>query len=415
MSEIKEDVVTISLKNPANKGKIPKSVTFSDALYAEAIFNCTVDGVVGFDKNLRITMWNRNMELHYSFSKEDVRGKFLFNVVPELNHPEIFSDVLNGSNAFLKDSPYIIRKGFFQAYFSPVKNKADEIIGGVVIMHDNTEIKEALGKIKKQNEELIKRNKDLQKQIKIREKAEEELRKAHDTLEERVIQRTFQLSEANRELNEFAYVISHDLKAPLRGISSLSEWISADYGQMLDDAGKHSMELLKGSVKRMDKLIKGILSYYRMSKSAEISVVDTKEVAQEVVKQLRPLDNCVVEIGNLPKIQTEEVPIYQIIQNLVDNAFKYNDKPDCQVKIDCEKLEKEWLFSVADNGKGIPQGEEERVFALFQTGSGNQGEESSGIGLAVVKKIINRLGGRIWVESKPSLGCTFYFTLPRAN
>ncbi len=234
--------------------------------------------------------------------------------------------------------------------------------------------------------------------------------------EQRRILLMHELEKANEELKNFAYVVSHDLKAPLRAISSLAEWLSTDYADKLDEAGKEQMRLLVGRVHRMDALIDGILLYSRVGRVTETLVaVDLDRLVHDVIDSLAPPANITVTIASpLPTVVTEPTRILQVFQNLVSNAIKYMDKPEGRIHIACRTEEESWRFSVADNGPGIRQQHFEKIFQLFQTLAPRDRVESTGVGLALVKKIVEMYGGSVWVESEFGAGSTFFFTLPRA-
>jgi len=224
-----------------------------------------------------------------------------------------------------------------------------------------------------------------------------------------------ELESANEELRNFGYVVSHDLKAPLRAIGSLADWISTDYADKFDDEGKEHMRLLIGRVRRMDGLIDGILQYSRVGRVKEtIVAVDLNRLVREVIDLLAPPKNITIRIGNsLPTVMTEPTRIQQVFQNLLSNAIKYMDKPDGEIRITCVAEGRQWKFSIADNGPGIDQQHFEKIFQLFQTLAPRDRVESTGVGLALVKKIVEMYGGRIWLESTLGHGSTFFFTLPR--
>ncbi len=224
-----------------------------------------------------------------------------------------------------------------------------------------------------------------------------------------------EIESANEELRNFAYVVSHDLKAPLRAISSLADWLATDYAEKFDDAGKEQMRLLINRVHRMDGLIDGILQYSRVGREKETMVaVDLNRVMKEVIDMLAPQANITVTVeGSLPTIVAEPTRIQQVFQNLLSNAIKYMDKPEGRVHIACNTEAAQWRFSVADNGPGIRQEHFGKIFQLFQTLAPRDRVESSGVGLALVKKIVEMYGGKIWVESTVGEGSTFLFTLPR--
>jgi PAS domain S-box-containing protein len=224
------------------------------------------------------------------------------------------------------------------------------------------------------------------------------------------------LDRANGELKDFAYIVSHDLKAPLRAISALASWIEMDYSDKLDDDGREQIRLLTGRVKRMQALIDGILQYSRVGRvKEEAEDVDLNELVADVIDSLSPPENIHVELeSRLPMIHGERIRLQQVFQNLIGNAIKYMDKDQGQVKVGCAEENGDWRFYVADNGPGIEEKYFQKIFQIFQTLKARDEVESTGIGLAVVKKIIEQHKGKIWVESSLGDGSIFSFTLARS-
>lgn len=224
-----------------------------------------------------------------------------------------------------------------------------------------------------------------------------------------------ELKTVNEELKNFAYVVSHDLKAPLRAIGSLAEWISTDNADKFDDEGREHLRLLIGRARRMDALIDGILQYSRIGRLHEGRVdVDLDMLVHETIDSLAPPPHIRIEIETpLPRVHAERTRIQQVFQNLISNAVKYIDKPQGEVRIGCIDEGKHWKFHVRDNGPGIEQRHFERIFQLFQTLAPRDRVESTGVGLTVVKKIVEMHGGKIWLESTVDAGSTFFFTLPK--
>ncbi len=223
-----------------------------------------------------------------------------------------------------------------------------------------------------------------------------------------------ELESVNSELKSFAYIISHDLKAPLRAISTLSTWILDDYSSKFDDQGREQLNLLIGRAKRMHNLIDGVLKYSRAVQSKKNMVeVDLNRLVLDVMELLSIPKNIDINIENrLPSILCEKVRIEQVFQNVLSNAIKYIDKPKGEIIIDYVENGEYWRFSVSDNGPGIEEKHFERIFKMFQTLTPRDEYENTGIGLSVTKKIVELYGGKIWVESKFGLGSTFFFTLP---
>jgi len=224
-----------------------------------------------------------------------------------------------------------------------------------------------------------------------------------------------QVHAINEELSHFAYVVSHDLKAPLRGIKLIAEWLCADYGDQLGDDAKEQLDLLQNRVGRMHNLIEGILQYSRAGRIREETVqVDLNALIPNVVDGLAVPEHIRVAVeSELPVVTCERTRILQVFQNLLSNAVKYMDKPVGEIRIGCVEDGEFWRFHVADNGPGIEEKHFERIFKLFQTLVPRDEFESTGVGLALVKKIVEMYGGRVWVESQVGSGSTFFFTYPK--
>jgi len=224
-----------------------------------------------------------------------------------------------------------------------------------------------------------------------------------------------ELERSNSELKDFAYIVSHDLKAPLRAITSLAEWISADYCDKLDEDGKEQLSLLLNRTRRMHNLIEGILEYSRIGRLKEKKdEVDLMALVREVITMIDPPENIEIEIvDTLPVIICEKTRIGQVFQNLLSNAMQYMDKPKGKITIQCTKDQKYWKFTVMDNGPGIEKRYFEKIFQIFQTLKPRDEVESTGVGLTIVKKIVEMHGGTIGVESTVGEGSTFFFTIPK--
>jgi signal transduction histidine kinase len=258
--------------------------------------------------------------------------------------------------------------------------------------------------VRERANELIQRNNQLKMEIAEREKAELKLAEMLKKVEN-----------ANNELKDFASIVSHDLKAPLRGVKTLALWIMEDCGDKFDTKATQQMKLLLERIERIYNLIDGVLRYSRVGQvDGEHTQIDLDAFIPEVVDMVVPPECIKVTIENkLPVIACEETHIMQVFQNLISNAIKYNDKPQGWIKIGCVEEGEFWKFSVADNGPGIEEKHFERIFRMFQTLDLNENVRGTGVGLTVAKKIVELYGGKIWVESKIGKGSTFFFTLPK--
>lgn len=228
-------------------------------------------------------------------------------------------------------------------------------------------------------------------------------------------QTTAMLQKRNQELDQFAYVASHDLKAPLRAIASLSEWLEEDLAEQLPAENQHQMQLLRGRVRRMEALINGLLEYSRVGRiHTESSLVDVGELLKEVIDSLQPPATFSIEVApGMPTLFAKRFPLQQVFANLIDNAIKHHSRTDGRVKISVQDQGRYYKFAVADDGPGIAPEYHEKVFVIFQTLEARDRKENTGIGLAIVKKIVETEGGTIILDSISGAGSTFHFTWPK--
>lgn len=223
------------------------------------------------------------------------------------------------------------------------------------------------------------------------------------------------LEKRNQELDQFAYVTSHDLKAPLRAIASLSVWIEEDLSDQLTAETQHQMRLLRSRVQQMEGLINGILQYSRAGRvTAELKTVDVKALLADVIDTPSPPPEFTIEVAaGMPTFLTERLPLEQVFTNLINNAIKHHHQLQGQVSISVQDQGEFYEFTVADDGPGIPPQYHEKVFAIFQTLEARDTVESTGIGLSLVKKIVESKGGTIWLESQAGQGAIFKFAWPK--
>ncbi|MCH8331743.1 MAG: GHKL domain-containing protein, partial [Bacteroidetes bacterium] len=230
-----------------------------------------------------------------------------------------------------------------------------------------------------------------------------------------IAKQNYKLIDANQQLSDFAQLISHDLKAPLRGIANVATWLRKDHGESLDKKGTELMETMENRVNKMQKLISDVLEYSRQtnSKSNE-ETFDIGKLTRELIELNSPPDNISVQIdGTLPTVSADKVQLSIILENLISNAIKYNDKPQGRINIGTKKIRSAVFLYVKDNGPGIEARYHDKIFQMFQTLNRKDGYESTGIGLAMVKKIIDKNEGKIWIESEIGKGSTFYFSIPK--
>jgi signal transduction histidine kinase len=233
--------------------------------------------------------------------------------------------------------------------------------------------------------------------------------------QERQAMMLIDLEAVNQELNDFAYIISHDLKSPLRSIGSLVDWIINDYSDKFDQEGRNYMSLLVKRVRRMHSLIESLLGYSVLGRFVDKMVeTDMNQTVRDVIEELNPPSNIQITlIDKLPIMMFEKDLMRQIFYHIIGNAIKFMDKEKGEIKIKCREEKNMWIFDIKDNGMGIEEKYFDKIFQMFQTLASRDEMESNGIGLTIVKKIVEMYGGSIWVASTPMIGSAFSFTLPK--
>lgn len=223
------------------------------------------------------------------------------------------------------------------------------------------------------------------------------------------------LRRKNEELNQFAHIVSHDIKTPLRGIDNVVSWIEEDHDLDIPSKVKEYVMLIKGRVRRAESLLNGILSYSRIGREVQKKeTVNIDELIEEIKGYLPDKKSVALQISRpMPIIYTERLPLFQVFSNLLNNAYNYHNKDNGVVKVYCKEKDNYYKFFVEDNGPGIAKNYHEKIFVIFQTLHEGDSSESTGIGLAIVKKILADRKLEIEVASEPGRGSTFSFTWPK--
>ena len=250
--------------------------------------------------------------------------------------------------------------------------------------------------------------------------AQMEIQKLNDELEKRVMERTTQLREANKELEAFSYSVSHDLRAPLRAIHSFTNILREDYKDTLDDEGRRICDIIESSSVHMGNLIDDLLSFSRVGRTElNFSNIDMTKLANKVYLESgdeKQKERIGLDIRKLPSANGDSSAIRQVYVNLISNAIKYTSKTEKPVVIiGCDKINGDNVYFVKDNGVGFDMLYEEKLFGVFQRLHSSKEFEGNGVGLAIVQRIIHRHGGKVWAESEVGKGATFFFTLPAAD
>jgi signal transduction histidine kinase len=223
------------------------------------------------------------------------------------------------------------------------------------------------------------------------------------------------LSDTNRSLEQFAHSAADSLRTPLRAIGVFAELLQVRHAAQLDNESTEYLRIIVNSVRQMNGVIDGLHEYARATQPPpSLLLIDSNLVLRQAIQQLQPeisATGATISFDDLPTVRADEGGLLQVIQNLLGNALKYRGDAAPRIHISAQRAEGEWIFSLADNGIGLDRKDAETVFDLFQRMEGN-GDSGRGIGLAISRATLERFGGRIWVESKPGVGSTFYFALP---
>jgi signal transduction histidine kinase len=244
----------------------------------------------------------------------------------------------------------------------------------------------------------------------------EEVRRLNAELEERVRQRTAQVEAINKELEAFTYSVSHDLRAPLRGMSGFARVLEEDYGERLDDDGRRYLEIIKSNAAHMGRLIDDLLSLSRLGRQPlKAATIALGELAKEAFREASADNqhrNIELSVDNLPECRGDASLLRQVLINLISNAVKFTRHAlPARIHVSSTSQNGEVVYFVRDNGAGFDMRYAGKLFGVFQRLHGPEEFAGTGVGLAIVKRIVERHGGRIWAEGEPGKGATFYFTL----
>ncbi len=361
-----------------------------------AIVESSSDAIMGKTPEGIITSWNKGAGRIYGYSAAEIIGKSVTVLVPPRLHNEIFEllEAVRKGGFVVNHETERIRKDGATIHvaltLSPIMDESDKVIGISTIARDITE----------------------------RKRAEEEIYMLNHELEKRVAERTAQLESANKELEAFSYSVSHDLRTPLRAIDGFSHILLEDYAGKLDDEGKRLLKVVRSNTNRMGQLIDDILQFSRTGRiEINYSNIDMEKLAREVFEELQspvPVGATLqFQVEHIPEAEGDRAMMRQVFVNLLSNAIKFSRTTETpKVLVGAAVKANEIVYYVKDNGVGFDMRYADQLFGVFQRLHSVNEFEGTGIGLAIVKRIITRHGGRVWAEGKVNDGATFYFSVP---
>jgi len=379
------------------------------------------DAIMVRDLDGRIIFWNQGAAERYGWSKQEAFGRSSHQLL-QTNFPQPLEQIMAA----------LQREGFWEGELEHSRRNAERIVVASrwVLQRRSSDQSQTVMEI---NNEITERK-----------RAEESLRTAHEELEQRVLERTrdlktsnelleleiverkraesilaqqsAELARSNSELEQFAYIASHDLQEPLRMVGSYVQLLERNYKNLLDAKGEEYIAYAVDGAKRMQMLINDLLAYSRVgTQGNEFSLTDCAAVVGLAIKNLQKAiqeSGATITCDPLPTVRADRMQLLQLFQNLLANAIKFRVEQPPEIHITAEHTDGFWQFTVKDNGIGIEPRHFERIFLIFQRLHSRRHYPGTGMGLAICKKIVDRHGGTIWPVSEPGMGTTFFFTLP---
>jgi PAS domain S-box-containing protein len=387
-NRIEERLETLNTELEIRMKASTDEVLKNEKIYQTIASNIPNSAIFIVDKNERFTLIEGDIIEKLGYSKAEMLNKKAEEAVPR-NRYEVIGPLYK---RMLKGETFTMQRringyDLFVQYV-PLMNQEGLVDQGMIISVDITDIK----------------------------KAENEIRELNSKLERKIVAGTEQLVAANKELEAFSYSVSHDLRAPLRAVDGYTRMIQEDYGNLFDEEGKRLLETVQSNAKRMGTLIDDLLAFSRLGKKdlLKTDVNMTANASAALTEINKTVDHrSAIMIEELHPAQADYGLISQVFINLISNAIKYSAKKEKPViRIQSEMKEGEIVYSVIDNGAGFDMRYVNKLFGVFQRLHGIEDFEGTGVGLAIVKRIITKHGGRVWAEGKPGEGATFHFTLP---
>ena len=386
------------------------------------LINLSFDAIIVAKLDGGIESWNRGAEELYGYSESEAIGQPIYKLLSTASSPSWYKIEAKLREGGIWEGELQHRTKYGQKVIVSSRIQVFEDDGTEMLFETNRDIT-IRKQIEKHNRKLLEEEQQFSEELTATNEELQATTEELRTSNEEQMQTQIELRDlinklkiSNRELEQFAYVASHDLQEPLRMVSSFTQLLERRYKDQLDDDADDYIGFIVEGAMRMKDLIDDLLIYSRLkTENRPFEVVIMKVALDDVLINLRAHikeENAKITYDNLPTIDCDPIQMHQLLQNLITNAIKFHGEEPPQIHISAKQLENEWLFSVTDNGIGIDPRHQEQIFSIFKRLHTRQEYEGTGIGLSICKRIIEKHGGQIWVESKLGKGSTFYFTIP---
>ncbi len=359
--------------------------------YVATVVKQSGDAIYIHDFEGNIISWNEGAEKIYGYSEGEALRMKVWSIVPDYLRPDasdVYAMIFSGTKIELRETRRITKHGNFV-----------DVLFSAAVIHDPASHQRSVA--------ITERDVTRQKEL------DEQIRQLNRDLQRNVAQ----LEEINKELEAFSYSVSHDLRAPLRSIGGHAKILEEDYAELLDQDGKELLNIIDGNVKRMNRLIDDLLSLSKIGKKGlSKSTIDTNAQVRQVVNEIADVsgNNVDIRVHELSRAFGDPSLLYQVWTNLISNAVKYSGKKTAPtVEVGSMNEDGATVYYVKDNGAGFDMKYADRLFGAFQRLHDQNEFEGTGIGLAIVKRVINKHGGQVWATAKRNEGATFYFSLPQ--
>lgn len=404
------------------------------------IINHLPDATFAIDCKGKIILWNKALEDMTGANAENMIGKNNYEyTIPfyGVRKPILIDLIFKDDDELLKSHYFNIKRDnksimaetilsdfhgkdiFLWGKASPLYDENKKMVGAIESIRDITDMKKIDVELHEYRENLEKQVEDRTQELaKTNEKLKNVISK-HESTEIELAKLVMELKRSNKELEQFAYVASHDLQEPLRMVSSFTQLLERQYKDKLDENAYEYIKYAVDGAKRMQKLINDLLAYSRVTtKGDNFTEINAEEVVEQALFDLEIVikeNDAEIIVDPLPKIYADRSQMIQLFQNLIGNAIKYRSDDVPHIHISAQKGEEEWIFQVSDNGIGIDSEYYDRIFQIFQRLHEMHVYSGTGVGLAICKKIVERHGGRIWLDSEVGKGSTFYLSIPEVK